>query len=172
VILDHIEQVVTMALVIYFGWHLRTQLRTVKSTVEAQKGTIDAQAEQMKAQSTVLQDVERLTKMMQQVIAFVDQQAVLQREQAYKAQVERDAARRPMHEHIEAWYAAVHGDGFDRRQFATSKAYATLKDYLPEALQQEIDESRNPTVFFMRRGVDPLQAQLLEAIAKLARELG
>jgi hypothetical protein len=41
--------------VVYFGLHLRSQLRTVKSTVEVQKATIEAQAESMKAQSAVLQ---------------------------------------------------------------------------------------------------------------------
>jgi septal ring factor EnvC (AmiA/AmiB activator) len=101
---DLITQIVTLALVIYFGLHLRTQLRTVKSTVEAQKATIDAQAEQMKAlkatidaqaeqmkaQSTVLQDFERLNKIMQQVIDFVDPETQLKREQAYRAWVDRE----------------------------------------------------------------------------------
>jgi hypothetical protein len=89
---DLIMQGVTLALVIYFGLHLRSQLRTLKHTVEAQKATIEAQAESMKAQSTVLQDLERHNKIMQQVIDFFDPTAQLQREQAYKARVDRDAA--------------------------------------------------------------------------------
>src|SRR5215475_5340606 len=44
----------------------------------------------MQAQSTVLQDVERLNKVMQQVIDFFDPQAQLQREQAYRDRVTRD----------------------------------------------------------------------------------
>jgi uncharacterized membrane protein YgaE (UPF0421/DUF939 family) len=62
----------------------------LRRSIESQKATIEAQAEQMKAQSTVLQDVERLNKVMQQVIAFFDPQAQLQREQAYKERFERD----------------------------------------------------------------------------------
>jgi uncharacterized membrane protein YgaE (UPF0421/DUF939 family) len=62
----------------------------LRRAIEGQKATIEAQAEQMKAQSTVLQDVERLNKVMQQVIVFFDPQAQLQREQAYKQRVERD----------------------------------------------------------------------------------
>ena len=141
--------------------------------MDHQKATIEAQAESLKAQSTVLQDVERLSKMMQQVIAFYDPQAVLQREQAYKARVERDAAIRPMHDRIETWYAAVRGDGFDRRQFATSEEYATLKHHLPLALQQEIDQSREPNMVIvpLKTGVDPLRVRLLEEIAMLEREL-
>jgi uncharacterized coiled-coil protein SlyX len=137
---DLIGHVVTIALVIYFGWHLRQRLQTLQTTVAAQEKTIPAQekaitgqAEQMKAQSTVLQDVERLNKMMQQAIDF--------REQAYQERVERDATT-PRRERLAAWYAAVRGDGFDRRQFAASEVYATLKGHLPEALQQELERSR------------------------------
>jgi hypothetical protein len=167
-----ITQILTIALVGYVGWHLRSQLRTLKSAVDVQKAAIDAQAEQMKAQSTVLQDVERLNKLMQQVIDFFDPQAALQREQAYKARVEREAAMRPMRERIEMWYAAVRGQGFDRKQFANSEAYATLKRHLPKALQQEIDESRNPQLFVAlpHDGIDPLQVRLQEEIAKLERK--
>jgi uncharacterized membrane protein YgaE (UPF0421/DUF939 family) len=71
----------------------------LRRAIESQKATIEAQAEQMKAQSTVLQDVERLNKVMQQVVAFFDPQAQLQREQAYKARVERDMDE--MRSHVE-----------------------------------------------------------------------
>jgi hypothetical protein len=87
---DLIAQIITLMAVIYVGWHLRRELHTVKEAVVAQKATIDAQAESMKAQSTVLQDVERLNKVMQQVVAFFDPQAQLQREQAYRDRVDRD----------------------------------------------------------------------------------
>jgi hypothetical protein len=53
--------------------------------------TIDAQAEQMKAQSTVLQDFEPLNQIMKQVIDTVSDPAALQREQAYRERVDRDA---------------------------------------------------------------------------------
>lgn len=66
----------------YFG--------VLKRAIESQEKTIAAQAEQMKAQSTVLQDFERHSKIMQQVIDFFDPQAQLQREQAYKERFERD----------------------------------------------------------------------------------
>jgi septal ring factor EnvC (AmiA/AmiB activator) len=171
---DLIGHVVTILLMIYFGVHLRTQLRTVRSTVEAQKVTIDAQAEQMKtlkttieaqaeqmkAQSTVLQDVERLNKMMQQAIDY--------REQAYKELVGRDATTR-RRERIATWYAAVSPDDFDRRLFVASEAYATLKVHLPEALQQELERSRNPmyVVALPISGIDSIQARLLEEIAKV-----
>jgi hypothetical protein len=91
VTVDLISQGLTIMLVIYFGLHLRSQLRTLKSTVDTQKVTIEAQAEQMKAQSTVVQDFERLSKLMQQVIDTMSDPAALQREQAYKARVDRDA---------------------------------------------------------------------------------
>ena len=89
-VLDWLAQGVTLVLVIYFGLHLRSQLCKVKSMVETQKATIEAQAESMKAQSAVLQDFERYSKIMQQVIDFFDPKAQLQREQAYKERVERD----------------------------------------------------------------------------------
>jgi hypothetical protein len=88
---DLIAQIVTIGLVIYLGLHLRSQLRTLKSAVEAQKVTIEAQAESMKAQSAVLQDFERLNKVMQHVVAFVDPEAQLKREQAFQTRVQRDA---------------------------------------------------------------------------------
>jgi hypothetical protein len=66
----------------YFG--------VLKRAIEGQEKTIAAQAEQMKAQSTVLQDFERLNKLMQQVIDVVDPEAQLKREQAYRARADRD----------------------------------------------------------------------------------
>jgi hypothetical protein len=78
-------QIVTLILVGYGGWHLRRELRTLKEAVATQKATIEAQAEHMKAQSTVLQDFERLNKMMKEFIDTVDAPAMLQRWQQYKA---------------------------------------------------------------------------------------
>jgi hypothetical protein len=46
----------------------------------------------MKAQSTVLQDFERLNQMMKLMIDTVSDPAALQREQAFRERVERDAA--------------------------------------------------------------------------------
>jgi hypothetical protein len=63
----------------------------LRRAIESQEKTIAAQAEYMKAQSTVLQDFERLNKLMQQVIDFVDPQKQLQREQAFQARLQRDA---------------------------------------------------------------------------------
>jgi hypothetical protein len=67
----------------YFG--------VLKRLIEGQEKTIAAQAEQMKAQSTVLQDFERLNKVMQQVIDTVDAPAMLERWQKYKALVDVQA---------------------------------------------------------------------------------
>jgi hypothetical protein len=178
VIVDLIMQGVTIVLVIYFALHLRTQIRTVKSTVEAQKATIDAQAEQMKAlkatidaqaeqmkaQSMVLQDVERFYKIMQEV--------QLQREQAHRAMVERDAATLTLlRERFATWYAAVDREDFEWQQFATSVAYATLRDDLPEDLRQEIDLLRNPRNVLVPAtgGVDHLRVCLLDEIAAIER---
>ncbi len=88
VIYELIGHGVTITVVIYVGLHLRRQLHTLKGTVEAQKATIDAQAEQMKAQSTVLENFERLNKQMKEVIDTVDAPAMLKRMQAYKEIVE------------------------------------------------------------------------------------
>jgi hypothetical protein len=61
----------------------------LKRLIEGQEKTIAAQAEQMKAQSTVLQDFERLNKVMQQVIDMVDAPAMIQRWQSYRALVDQ-----------------------------------------------------------------------------------
>jgi hypothetical protein len=37
---DRIVQIATILVVIYVGWHPRSQLRTLKSSVDAQKATI------------------------------------------------------------------------------------------------------------------------------------
>jgi hypothetical protein len=102
---DLIMQGVTLVLVIYFGLHLRTQLRVVKSTVEVQEkaiaaqaehmkalqAMIQAQAEQLKAQSTLLQDAERSSKMMQQVVDIADPETTLKRMQSYKKIVDLES---------------------------------------------------------------------------------
>jgi hypothetical protein len=76
---------VTIGLVIYVGLHLRSRIQTLQAAVNAQKATIDAQ-------STVLQDFARLNEMMKRVIDTLSDPAALQREQAYKERVDRDAA--------------------------------------------------------------------------------
>jgi hypothetical protein len=91
VILELIVQGVAIALVIYFGLHLRQKLQTLQTTMAAQEKTIAAQAESMKAQNTVLQEFERLNKMMKEVINTVDAPAMLQRMQSYKELVDREA---------------------------------------------------------------------------------
>jgi hypothetical protein len=63
----------------------------LKRAIESQEKTIAAQAEQMKAQSTVLQDFERLNKMMKEVIDTVDAPAMLQRLKSYKGLVDQEA---------------------------------------------------------------------------------
>jgi len=165
VIVELIAQGVTIVLVIYFGLHLRHKLQTLQTTVAAQEKTIAAQDQQMKAQSAVLQDLERLNKLMQQAFDF--------RDQAYKEQVERDATTY-QRERLAEWYAAVRREDFKRQQFATSEAYATLKHHLPEALQQELDQSRDPYIVFVPSGtgIDPIQTRLLEEIARVEREWG
>jgi hypothetical protein len=88
VIYDLIGHSVTLAFVIYFGLPLRQKVQTLQTTVTAQEKTIAAQAERMKAQSTVLQDFERLNKMMKQVIDTVDAPAMIERWQKYKSLVD------------------------------------------------------------------------------------
>jgi hypothetical protein len=63
----------------------------LRRAIESQKATIEAQSEQIKAQSTVLQDFERLNNIMKHVLDTVSDPAALQREQAYKERVDRDA---------------------------------------------------------------------------------
>jgi hypothetical protein len=77
-------------------------------------------------------------------------------------------------ERIAAWRAAVDRDDFDHLQFAHSNAYATLRDYLPEDLQQEIDRWGNPMTFVVRPrdGRDSRQARLLQEIAKVEKQWG
>ena len=91
VIANLMAQVVTIALVIYVGLHLRSRIQTLQTAVDAQKATINAQAEQLKAQSTLLQDSERLDNRMKLVIDTASPPASLQREQAYYERVQRDA---------------------------------------------------------------------------------
>jgi len=76
-------------------------------------------------------------------------------------------------EQIAAWRATVDRDDFDHLQFAHGNAYATLRDYLPEDLQQEIDRWRNPmmVVASPRRGRDSIQERLLQEIARVEREV-
>jgi hypothetical protein len=69
-------------------WGICWYIGVLKRAIEGQEKTIAAQAEQMKAQSTVLQDFERLSKLMQQVIDTVDAPAMLERWQKYKEMVE------------------------------------------------------------------------------------
>jgi hypothetical protein len=75
-------------------------------------------------------------------------------------------------ERIAAWRAAVDRDDFDHLQFAHSNAYATLRGYLPEDLQQEIDRWRDPMMVIAspRRGRDSRQVRLLQEIARVERE--
>jgi hypothetical protein len=67
--------------------------RVLKRGLETQEKAIAAQAEQIKAQSTVLQDFERLNKTMKQVIDTVDAPAMLERWQQYKLLVDALAER-------------------------------------------------------------------------------
>jgi hypothetical protein len=70
----------------YFG--------VLKRAIESQEKTIAAQAEHMKSLTTALQESERLSKTMKLVVDTVGDPAVLQREQAYRERMERDAAAR------------------------------------------------------------------------------
>jgi hypothetical protein len=110
--------------------------RAQEKTIASQKETIAALAEQMKAQSTVLQDFERLSKLMQQVIDTVSDPAALQREQAFRARVERDAA--------------------ETLQKGITKAVSeATKDYLP------ILVGTAQLIGQMMRYIDPNQCQAL-----------
>jgi hypothetical protein len=66
----------------------------LKRAIEGQEKTIAAQAKQMKAQSTVLQDFERLNTLMKQVIDVVNPEAQLKHEQAFQARLERETDHR------------------------------------------------------------------------------
>jgi hypothetical protein len=58
--------------------------RVLRRSIESQEKTIAAQAEYIKAQSAVLQDFERHSKLMKQVIDTVDAPAMLDRMQKYR----------------------------------------------------------------------------------------
>jgi len=75
---------IQIILLVIIGGGLAWYIRLLKQAVDAQKVTIEAQ-------STVLQDFERLNKTMKLVLDTVADPAALQREQAYKAWVDRDA---------------------------------------------------------------------------------
>lgn len=77
-------------LLVVVGGGLAWYIGLLKRAVDAQKATIDAQAEQLKAQSTVLQDFERLNRTMRLVLDTVSDPAALQREQAFKERLERE----------------------------------------------------------------------------------
>jgi predicted Holliday junction resolvase-like endonuclease len=83
--IDLIVQIVTMVLMVYFGFHLRSQLRTLKHTVEAQKATIDAQAKHR-------EEFEALMRAMKQVLDVANAPAMLQQMQVFKAMVEANSA--------------------------------------------------------------------------------
>ena len=70
------------------GRHLAK--RRAEARYDAQKVAIDAQKARIEALSGVLQDFERLNKVMKTVIDTVSDPAALQREQAYKERVDRD----------------------------------------------------------------------------------
>jgi CTP:molybdopterin cytidylyltransferase MocA len=63
----------------------------LRRAIDSQKATIEAQAEHMKAQSAILQDFERLNSILKHVLETVSDPAALQREEAYRARVDRDA---------------------------------------------------------------------------------
>jgi multidrug efflux pump subunit AcrA (membrane-fusion protein) len=77
-------------LLVVVGGGLAWYIGLLKRAVDAQKATIDAQAEQLKAQSTGLQDFERLNRTMRLVLDTVSDPAALQREQAFKERLERE----------------------------------------------------------------------------------
>jgi hypothetical protein len=94
-----IAQIVTILGIIYVWWHLRTCLQTLQVTVDAQKTAIEAQKAsieavevQLKAQSTVLQDFERVYRTMKLAVDTFSDPAALQREQAFRERVVRDTA--------------------------------------------------------------------------------
>jgi hypothetical protein len=89
-----IVQVVTILVVIYAGWHLRSQLRTLKEAVASQKVTIEAQVKHREDFEALNRNMKQTLDTMQQVIAFFDPQAQLQRDQARQALIERDHAAR------------------------------------------------------------------------------
>jgi hypothetical protein len=78
--------------VVWLGGVLKRAIEGQEKTIAALKTTIEAQAEQMKAHSMMVQDVERLHKMIQQVLDIVNPEAQLRREQARMALLDRDAA--------------------------------------------------------------------------------
>jgi hypothetical protein len=139
VIYDLIGHGVTLAFVIYFGLHLRQKVQTLQTTVTAQGKTIAAQ-------STMLQDGERLNKMMQQmmkeVITVVDPEAQLKRERAYKERAERDAAARveaikeEAQQHVELLYQRLRDLSLQGFSFI-----GQLLVYLPAPQQEHLIET-------------------------------
>jgi hypothetical protein len=167
VIYDLIGHGLTLACVIYFGLHLRQKVQTLQATVTAQEKTIAAQekaitgqAEQMKAQSTVLQDVERLNKLMKQVIDVVDPQTQLQREQAYKVRVERDAA--VLLEQEQKAVEQAHDFYSPLATGALVLITLMLQHLPPEVLRRTIEEG----------DLDPCLKRYVQDLADTARRLG
>jgi hypothetical protein len=160
-----IGQGVSIAVVIYFGLHLRQKLQTLQTTAATQKETIEALVKHR-------EDFEALNRIMKQTLdamQMITQE--LRTELAQTKNVLLDQARR---ERIATWRTAVDRDDFEYRQFADSDAYATLRGYLPEDLQQEIDTWQNPMMVVARPrgGRDPRQARLLQEVARLEGQWG
>jgi hypothetical protein len=108
----------------------------LRRAIESQKATIEAQAEQMKAQSTVLQDVERLHKLMQQVIDFVDPQRQLQREQAFQVRLERETNHRLQEMATEVMQTNIFLAGISEAMVGTRNKLAETKSALTEITRE------------------------------------
>ena len=165
VIYDLIAQGVTIVVVVYIGLHLRQKLQTVQTTATTQKETIEALVKHR-------EDFEALNRIMKQTVDAM--QMIFQElrtELAQTRNVVLDQARR---ERIAAWRAVVDRDDFEPRQFADSDVYATLRGHLPEDLQQEIDQWRNPMMVVARPrgGRDSRQVRLLQEITRLEGQWG
>jgi hypothetical protein len=114
----------------------------LKRAIESQEKTIAAQAEHMKVLTTALQEFERLIKTMKLVIDTVGDPAGLQREQAFRERIERDAAAR-----IETMTAQVQRnakqvvDGMAKLARDAFGTIAHMVAYLPPEQAQRLIET-------------------------------
>jgi hypothetical protein len=83
---------IQIILQVIVGGGLALYIGVLKRAVDTQKATIEAQAEHLKAQTTVLQDFERLNKAMKLAIDTLNAPAILEHGEAYKALVDKTTA--------------------------------------------------------------------------------
>jgi uncharacterized coiled-coil protein SlyX len=89
-----IAQGLTLVLVIYFGLHLRQKIQTLQTTVAFQKDTIDALVKHQGDVDALNRTMKQTVDALQALVAFVNPEAQLKREQAFQTGLKRDMSQR------------------------------------------------------------------------------